>query len=127
MTVTLQADPGSGLGVTPSETLLSLAQSAVALVAVCFLAWFVLRWGARRGLGGVGRRGSIRVLERVPLDARRSLVLVQVGKRTLLLGTGDGAAPSVLRELDPGEAPPEPAQARSSFVDVLRRLARRSE
>ena len=128
MSVLLQAgEVASELGRTPSETLLGLVQTLLALAAVCVLAWVVLRWGARRGLGLGASRGQVRVLERVPLDARRSLFLVKVGTRTLLVGTGDGAAPNVLRELEAGEVPELPDVPRVSFADVLRRLGGRSQ
>ena len=84
----------------------SLLQTLLALAAVCILAWVVLRWGARRGFGfGQGR---VRVLERVPLDARRSLYLIEIGERVLLIGAGEGAAPAVLAELGKDELPPLP-------------------
>jgi flagellar protein FliO/FliZ len=104
----------------------ALLQTLLALGAVCVLAWVVLRWGARRGFGlGVGG-GRVRVLERVALDPRRALYLVEVGGKLLLIGAGDGAAPAVLAELDPAELPPEPAPAGTPFADVLRRLSGRA-
>jgi flagellar biosynthetic protein FliO len=119
VTVVLQtstdvAVPG-GYGVALLQTLLALA-------AVCILAWVVLRWGARRGFGvGLGG-GRVRVLERVALDPRRAIYLVQVADKVLLIGAGDGAAPAVLAELDPSELPPEPERSASTFRDVLARL-----
>lgn len=109
----LQSDLPGGYGVALLQTLLALG-------AVCILAWAVLRWSAKRGLGfGGGKR--VRVLERVSLDSRRALYLVQIGERVFLIGAGDAAAPSVLAELEEGELPelPEPA---SSFAEVLGRL-----
>jgi flagellar protein FliO/FliZ len=99
----------------------SLLQSLLALAAVCILAWVVLRWSAQRGLGlGEGRR--VRVIERVALDARRSIYLVQIGERVLVIGAGDGASPSLLSEMKASELP-EPAPTRS-FADVLRAARR---
>jgi flagellar biosynthetic protein FliO len=99
----------------------SLLQSLLALAAVCILAWVVLRWSAQRGLGlGEGRR--VRVIERVALDARRAIYLVQVGERVLVVGAGDGASPSLLSELKASELPDVPPAR--SFVDVLRASAR---
>ncbi len=110
MWVLLQSAPG-GYGV-------ALFQSLLALAAVCVLAWVVLRWSARRGLGGAGRR--VQVLERVPLDARRAVYLVRIGERVLLLGGGDGAAPSVLAELTPDELPE--VEDPASFGELVARL-----
>ncbi len=106
---------------------IALLQTLLALAAVCILAWVVLRWGSRRGFGiGLGG-GRVRVLERVPLDPRRSLYLVQVGEKVLLIGGGDGAAPTVLTELDPADLPPEPERRAASFADVLKRLGRKAD
>lgn len=117
MTVLLQGALPSGYGV-------SLLQTLLALAAVCILAWVVLRWSAKRGLGlGGGRR--VKVLERVPLDGRRALYLVEVGGRVLLLGAGEGASPAVLAELDPSELPEVPEG--KGFADVLAKLRKREE
>ena len=108
----LQGDLPGGYGV-------SLLQTLLALAAVCVLAWVVLRWSAKRGLGlGGGRR--VKVLERVPLDGRRALYLVEVGGRVLLIGAGDASAPAVLAELDPDELPDLPAA--KGFGDLIARL-----
>jgi flagellar biosynthetic protein FliO len=86
------ADVPGGYGV-------ALVQALLALVAVCILAWSVLRWSAGRGLGGLGGGQRIKVLERAHLDARRTLYLVQIGDRTLLVGAGETGAPSLLAEI----------------------------
>lgn len=96
-----------------------MVQSLLALVAVCILAWVVLRWSAKAGLG-IGRGEHLEVIERMALDARRSVVVVRVGKRMLLLGVGEQAAPSLITELDPAELPRQQT-AKVSFLDVLRK------
>ena len=108
--VLLQAAPGGYF--------VSLLQTLFALAAVCVLAWVVLKWGARRGLG-LGR-GRVPVLERVPLDARRALYLVQLGERVLWIGASESGAPTVLAELDAAELPPVPDAPRS-LLDLLAR------
>lgn len=116
MPVYLQAsDLPGGYGIALLQTLLALA-------AVCVLAWVVLRWSAKRGLGGAGRR--VKVLERIPLDARRALYLVQIGERVLLLGGGDGAAPTLIAELAEDELP-ELEQSPANFAAVLDKLRRK--
>lgn len=68
---------------------LYLLQTLLALGAVCALAYVVLRWGAKR-LYGVGRPGQqMRLVERLPLDPRRSLYLVEVSGRQLLVGSSE--------------------------------------
>jgi flagellar protein FliO/FliZ len=108
----LQSAPG-GYGVALLQTLLALA-------AVCILAWVVLRWSARRGFGM--HKGRVRVIERVPLEGRRSLYLVRIGDRVLLIGAGEGGAPSLIAELDPSELPPapEPGPGLSEILAKLR-------
>lgn len=110
--VLLQSELPGGYGV-------SLLQTLLALAAVCILAWVVLRWSSKRGFGlGAGKR--VKVLERVPLDGRRALYLVEVGGRVLLLGAGDAASPNVLAELDPDELPELPES--KTFGELVARL-----
>lgn len=109
----LQSTAPGGYGVALLQTLLALA-------AVCILAWVVLKWSARRGLG-LGRGGRVRVIERVPLDGRRSLYLVEIGERVLLIGAGEGGAPALLAELDPAELPPAPERP-ASLAELVAKL-----
>lgn len=102
--------------------LASLLQSLLALGAVGLLSWLVLRWGARRGFGR--HRGHIKVVERVPLDARRALYLIEIGQRKLLIGAGEGAL-ALLAELESGELPPLPANA-SPLSDLFSRWTKPS-
>jgi len=107
-----------------------LVQTLAALAAVCLLALVALRWGLRRfaggALDGVAGRGRIRVLERVALDPRRALVLVEIGPRILLVASGEGPT-SLLCEIDPATLPPVPERRPAAFRDVLSRaLAGRS-
>lgn len=100
----------------------ALLQGIISLGAVCILAWVLLRFGARRGLGtGGGQR--IKVLERANLDARRSLYIIEVGEKCLLLGAGDTGGPELITELDASTLPPAPPQ--TSFRDVLQRIGGR--
>lgn len=101
----------------------ALLQTLLALAAVCILAWVVLRWAAQKGLG-IGATGKhVKVLERVALDARRTLWVVEIGGKVLLIGAGDGASPTTLAEM-PADALPRDAGARAAtFAEVLRRTA----
>lgn len=110
-------------GELPGGYGVALVQTLIALAAVCVLAWVVLKWSAKRGFGVIGQGKRVRVLERVPLDARRSLYLVEVGDKVLLVGAGDGASPTVLSEIDPETLPNVPDPGPSiPFADVLARL-----
>lgn len=105
----------------PSGYGAALLQSLLALMAVCILAWVVLRWASKSGMG-FGRGKRIKVLEKIPLDARRHLYLVEVGGKVLLLGAGDGAAPRLISEIDPNDLPEIEEPEKASFADVLARL-----
>jgi hypothetical protein len=61
----------------------SLAVSMLALGLVCLLAWVAFAGSARRGVGQ--GMGPMRVVARLPLEPRRS-VLPDRGRRTLLPG-----------------------------------------
>ena len=111
------ADLPNGYGV-------ALLQSLLALAAVSVLAWVVIRWAAQRG-ARFGSSSRVKVLERAGLDARRSLYLVEVGDRVLLVGVGDGGAPSLLTEVDPATLPELPPAASVRFRDVLARMRRK--
>ena len=107
--------PG-GYGAALLQTLLSLA-------AVCVLAWVFLRWFSRQGLGA--HSGQVRLLEKTSLDPRRTLYLIEVGERVLLLGSGERDTLSVLAEIDPGTLPTAPA--RPTAPRVPWRWSRESE
>lgn len=112
---TLAAEPlPGGYGVALLQTLLALAFVSV-------LAWIVLRWFVKRPAGLAG--GRMRVLDRMPLDARRSVALVQIGERVFMIGLGEGA-PSLLAELAADELPPAPERVGLSegFAAALARV-----
>jgi flagellar biosynthetic protein FliO len=100
----------------------ALAQTLITLVAVCALAWWALRWGARRGLGGALGGGRVEVLDRTPLDARSTLFVVRIGKRVLVLGAGPQSV-NTLAELRDDELPP-PTEAPRGLAELLFERAR---
>lgn len=70
----------------------SLVRTIVVLGVVVALAWLTLNVGLRKLMGigpAAGRRGIISVLERVPLDQKRTLYVVKAGDEVLLLGASD--------------------------------------
>jgi len=102
----------------------ALAQSALSLVVVCALAWWALRWGARRNLLPRGR-GDLEVLERVPLDPGRALYLVRAGPKVLVVGGAEGSLTN-LAELRPEDLPARAeAPAPQGFAEILGRLRER--
>ena len=97
-----------------------LVTTVLVLVAVCVVAYVVVRL-LRRGLEGraVGE-GEVTVVARVPLEPRRSLYVVRVGGRTLLLGASELGL-GLLTELD-GDAVPDDVRATSParrFADLV--------
>jgi len=115
-----------GTGALPHGYGWALLQTLLALGAVCALAWVLLKWGASRGFGGASAGGRVKVLERVALDPRRSLYLVQVGERVLLLGAGDGAAPSLLTEMPADSVAALATPTPRGFADVLAKATRKA-
>lgn len=99
-----------------------LLKSLLALTVVCFGAWWILHWAARRGFGQPPRGQQVRVLERIALDTRRALYLIEVGSRRLLLG-GTEQSLTVLAELKPEDLSPTALSERSRESEI--RAARR--
>lgn len=95
-----------------------LLETLATLLAVCAMAAALL-YGARKL--GVGRAsGSLELLGRLPLDARRSIALVKVGETVFVVGIGDGGM-TKLGELPAASVPREVAQEPRSFATVLAR------
>ncbi len=100
-----------------------LLETLVTLLAVCAMA-FVVLYGARRL--GVGRAsGGIELVGRLPLDARRSVVLVRVGKHVFLVGVGEGGF-TKLGELDAADVPAQAPAESPAFAAVLARALGRA-
>jgi flagellar protein FliO/FliZ len=86
-----------------------LFQSFFALAAVVVLIYIILGKGlpkvlqlsptARRGMIAMPSRGVVEVVDRLPLDPRRSLYVVKVGAAYFLVGVGDQGM-TMLSKLD---------------------------
>src|SRR6185436_5900515 len=89
-------------------------------------ALYLAAWGIRR-MGVSARGGPLEILARQPLDGRRAIYLVRVGKRVLVVGATDGAltrlASTSLESLKLDEASKE-APPPSRFAEVLSRMLR---
>lgn len=107
-----------------------LARTSLALLIVCVAAWWLVRFAARRGMLGAAAKGQhITVIERVALDPRRSLHLVRVGARVLVLGASEEGLRTLAElsadELSSGDesddAPPsdEPSKPKRTFIEAL--------
>ena len=98
-----------------------LLRALLALAAVCLLAYVVLRFLSKRVYGTAAGGGLMRVVARLPLEPRRSLYLVEVAGRYLLVGLGENGAPTTLAEIDAATVKSSAAEApHRSFLEVLR-------
>ncbi|MDP3275067.1 MAG: flagellar biosynthetic protein FliO [Deltaproteobacteria bacterium] len=125
------------LGPSVSEnpgTTASIVRTLLGLLLVCVAAWWALRAASQRGLLGPRALGHhARVIERIALDPRRSVVLLQVAKRVLVVGVSEQglrtlaelSADELALESEP-KSPEEPAKKRT-FRDVLLQLTARPE
>jgi flagellar protein FliO/FliZ len=99
-----------------------LVGSLLVLGLVCLAAWVIVRFGTRRWqTPRAGRGGVLDVVARVPLEPRRSLYVVEVAGKTLLVGTSEMGL-SVLSELDREAFRAEQAERppARSFADAIR-------
>jgi flagellar biosynthetic protein FliO len=100
----------------------SVALSFVSLAIVCLIAYILLRWLGRRGLGRSDV--SVRIIGRCYLEPRRSVYIIEAGSRYFLIGVSDGPM-SLLAELDKASLPtPEDGgkKVTASFAEVLARM-----
>jgi flagellar biogenesis protein FliO len=96
-----------------------VVETFVTLIAVVALAVLVL-YGARRL--GIGRPlGPMQLVGRLPLDARRAVILVRVADQVLILGVSE-AGIQKLGDLAPEALRNFPSAAEPRFSDVLARL-----
>ncbi|MEO8877950.1 MAG: flagellar biosynthetic protein FliO [Polyangiaceae bacterium] len=101
-----------------------LVETLATLVAVSVLAYALL-YSARKF--GVGRAsGAIRLVGRLPLDARRSIVLVKVGSQVLVVGVGDGGF-TKLGEMPASDVPAETEMPSSTFAEVIARALKKKD
>lgn len=99
-----------------------IVETFVTLLAVSGIA-FVVLYGARRL--GVGRpRGPVQLLGHLPLEARRSVYLVRVGKQVLVVGASEAGLVR-LGEMPSGELEvpqDDVAGPAAPFSDVLAKV-----
>jgi flagellar protein FliO/FliZ len=109
--------PGTGaVGASYGDLLVT---SLVVLGGVCVAAFVVVRVVGRFLATGRARGGHLMdVVARLSLEPRRSLYVVEVAGKTLLVGTSEMGL-SVLSELDAGQVRAQVA-ARPRFGDLVR-------
>lgn len=83
----------SPLGWYVVQTLLTLAGIAALAYGVVYLA---------RRSGVAGRSGPLELVARLPIDGRKSIYLVRIGARVLVVGAADSSV-QLLSELDASE------------------------
>jgi flagellar biogenesis protein FliO len=98
-------------------------ETLLTLLAVSVLA-FVVLYGARRV--GVGRpTPGLELVGRLPIDSRRSVVLVRVARQVYVVGVSEGGL-TKLGEILASEFPGTDV-GKQSFASVLRGMPGRSE
>ena len=100
-----------------------VVESFVTLLAVIVLLVLVLYGGRRLGIGRPS--GPLELWGRLPLEGRRAVYLVKVGKVMYVLGASE-AGLSRLGELEVDAFPPHvpSLEAEAGFAAVLSRLTR---
>lgn len=107
---------GTGAGASYGDLLLT---SLIVLGGVCVGALLLVRFVGRFLATGRARGAHLLdVIARVPLEPRRSLYVVEVAGKTLLVGTSEMGL-SVLSELDGSEVRAR-AAPRQSFGELVR-------
>ncbi|MBI5490509.1 MAG: flagellar biosynthetic protein FliO [Deltaproteobacteria bacterium] len=105
---------------------LDLLVTLLVFLAIILAAWLAARWLMRRMYGpGAASGGRLRVVERVPLEPRRTLYLVEAGEKLLLIGSTDHDV-RVLSEFTRDQLPAPATPERRSFLDTLRAVGHKS-
>src|SRR5262245_46479240 len=108
-----------------SEVSTYLVETLVTLAGVAVLAVLVLYGGRRLGIGRPS--GPLELVGRLPLDTRRAVYLVRVGKLVYVVGASE-AGLTRLGEVESGTLPTAPSAgpAGPRFADFLAKFGRPS-
>jgi flagellar protein FliO/FliZ len=98
---------------------------------VCLLIYFLLRKVLPRVVQMPGiRNRTVKIIERLPLDQKKSLVVVEIQDKAFLLGCSENSI-NILMELDREKIEIKPpvaaAESSRSFDSVLKKIAFRSK
>ena len=100
-----------------------IVETLVTLLGVVALAVLVLYGGRRLGVGRPS--GPLELVGRLPLDARRAVYLIRVGKLVYVVGASEGGL-TRLGELDADAVPVAGLGAPASrFADILAKMTGR--
>jgi flagellar protein FliO/FliZ len=113
----------SGAGAEPGGYGDLLVTALVVLVAACVAMLVIVRVAGRWSSGRSARPGLLDVVARVPLEARRSLYIVDVAGKALLVGTSELGL-TVLSELDRERVRAVPPPV--SFAELVRGAVQRA-
>ncbi len=100
---------------------------ALAVVAALIFAarWFLRRWGAA---GTTSLTGPMEVIAKASVAPHQQLLLVRLGKRLVLIGTGSGAMSTLAEVTDPAEVNELMQAVKSAkdgtFAGLLKRYAK---
>lgn len=97
---------------TMGDVIITFLKAMAALAAVLALAWLTLGKGIPKLVEKAQAGKRVKVIERIALDARRSLFLVDIDGRLMVLGGGDVVK---LYDLTEGRAGDKPGR----FAEVL--------
>jgi flagellar protein FliO/FliZ len=101
-----------------------IVETLVTLAGVVVLAVLVLYGGRRLGVGRPS--GPLQLMGRLPLDARRAVYLIRVGRLVYVVGASEGGL-TRLGELDADAVPVVDSEAPASrFADILAKMAGRN-
>jgi flagellar protein FliO/FliZ len=113
-----------------SSVVMMLLETLLALGLVCGLAYAIFRWVLPRLRVARSANSMIRVVDRVGLDARKSLFVIEVGGRWLLVAASESGV-QLISELDAealriaDEAEAERAAEREKLAERFSRIFNR--
>lgn len=98
-----------------------IVRMLIFLGLVLILIYFVLRKGLPLLVNpSVYGSRAVKILERIPVDQKRSLLVVEVQDKVYLLGSAEGQV-NVLMELDAEKIRTQQASAKGKFENVLKK------
>lgn len=106
-----------------------LAQLLISLGAVCLLAYLAIRFGLKRFVPDQSAHAHMAVVARLPLEPRRTLLVVRVGGKHLVLASSEAGVQPVA-ELSEDEAAVFESAAparKKTFSQVLQKSAAQAE